>query len=975
MADDVVIRLQAQSAQLEAALGRLETSLQRLETRSRRTNSAMQTGARRTSRSINEQNKSFTLMVAKLALVTFAVQTLANIFQNTFGAILKNIDDFEVAAIGAAAAITGITSETDRSIGDVFQQNLTAVRARFEELELVAARFFSTGQELQLAFNTLAQRGVVIREDEFNILGKLTDQIKLLTGGQNSQIQIQQELRAILDGNVRTTTAFGKSLQARGVDIQQLSREVRATGSIEVFEQFLTGLDAAGGAIRRTLTSVLTTFQSLVSILGRRIFQTTFDETVSLITDVNNFLIDNRDLIVQIGRFLVSKVTAGWQSIVSIVTRVVELVIQLASNPMVQLLAIVLLVKKAFSPSTGILGFILIMATVLTAITGEMRTFEDVITIVTGSMQILLDMVLTFFDNLVKSVANISTALKLLVSGEFTQLGNFINIRNLQQARDEAEKVVEGFQRLRAAGRELTEDQTKQFLDATQVLADTEDELAEREKSFKESSASSIVDIEVRPGIGDSGEISEFVGDLLANTADSIRDEVIGRGLDLNTQTLGIIDQLKAASEEFAPKPGEGGDTDDVKRPVLFDTAQAKAEAKALESLQRATLKRVDATRDAVNAVELKRIKQLAAERGITGLQAFEKEIALKKQIREQDLEQLSVDKALVEEAATRQRALAEIDFAVTEGDNKITEAEKELRLTKINNDEKIKLLQIEGKIAVLKQQIDGDSVDASTKITEETRKVNRLLEDRAATLARVGGFTNQERAAQFGIESDRARADFAAENLGDTQRITEFNQQQDRTDFLRLVQPQIDAFTNAVESVFDTLIDGIVEGSFEFRDLAQTLSKDLIKSGLQDLIAQAKDAVVDGLESLFDGFSDVAAQQAAQALAVGIGLLLAVLSRIGNEGEFTATGGGGGGSGVQSSAQTRGLIGGDTSLPIAEINNGLKEALIPTNGLLAQIERNTRVLGELGAEGNLDLSALINSRIDQAFEESLLNA
>lgn len=259
-------------------------------------------------------------------------------------------------------------------------------------------------------------------------------------------------------------------------------------------------------------------------------------------------------------------------------------------------------------------------------------------------------------------------------------------------------------------------------------------------------------------------------------------------------------------------------------------------------------------------------------------------------------------------------------------------------------------------------------------QITEETRKVNRLLEDRAFELARVGGFTNQERATQFGVESDRAKSDFAAQNVGNQEAIDIFNAQQDRKDFLRLVQPQIDAFTNAVEQTFNTLIDGVVEGSFRFKDLANTLSKDLIKSGLQDLIEQAKDAVVEGMESLFSGFSDVAAQQAAQALAVGIGLLLAVLSRVGNDGDFTATGGAGGGTGIQSSRQVRGIIGGDTSIPIAEINNGLMEALIPTNALLTQIERNTRATA--AASLDLDPAALqdaLNNSLNQIFQQAIL--
>ncbi|MHC4708681.1 MAG: hypothetical protein ACYS8I_16555 [Planctomycetota bacterium] len=312
----------------EQAAKQRATAARQAEAAERRKTAA----TRKSTAAIRKQSQPITLLVAKFALMAFAIQTVANIFNSTFGAILKTIDDFQVAAIGTASAVSGIAEGGQGSSGEIFNQNLEAALATFEKLEIVAARFFSTGQELQLAFNTLAQRGVVIREEEFDTLGKITDQIKLLTGGQNTQIQIQQELRAILDGNVRTTTAFGKALQARGVDIAQLSKEVRATGSLKPFEPFLEGLSAAGPAIRRTLSSVTATFTSLFNILTRNIFQDTFDGVVSTITDINNLIIDQRDTIVQVGIFIKNEIASAWDRVVDILGTVSATILNIAGN-------------------------------------------------------------------------------------------------------------------------------------------------------------------------------------------------------------------------------------------------------------------------------------------------------------------------------------------------------------------------------------------------------------------------------------------------------------------------------------------------------------------------------------------------------------------------------------------------------------------------------------------------------------------
>lgn len=949
MADEVVIRLQAQSAQLEASISRLEQSLHRLDNRARQANTSMQTGAQRTSKSINDQNKSFTLMVAKLALVTFAVQTLANIFQNTFGAILKTIDDFEIAAIGAAAAVTGITSETERPIGDVFNQNLEATKQLFEQLELTAAKYFSTGQELQLAWNTLAQRGVVIREEEFDILGKLTDQIKLLTGGQNSQIQIQQELRAILDGNVRTTTAFGKALQARGVDIAQLSREVRATGSIQVFEQFLTGLDAASGSIRRTLTSVLTTFSSLFNILSRNIFQDTYDEVVAQITRVNNFIIDQREELIRVGRTIVDKVKGGFDLVLGVVKEIVDLISDIGSTGLGQIL---IFFRVLSTMAAGPLRSILLIGGVIFALTGDFKAVANAAEIFVKALRI-------GFNILEKGLGSLTNFSELLRNLELTLRG-FQNVNLVNQEQEIEQKLAGMSPEERASDRGRFFEQ--QLVQVRQKILNNIQAIEKEVSEGGEEAGTSFID-----GLG--AGISEGLEGLNLQLDKKIEELGI---VDTEDRIKKVFDDLLAQSKALEQKPKVG--LADTKDPFLFDTTSLKAGLKNAEEIQRQTLANIDKIRAQASEQETRRIKLELAERKITGLEAFNAEVALNQRRQQDNLKALEVRKKQIQDEAEAQRQILAIDAAVDEGPNKLTELEAQQRSAEIFTKERTDLLRIEQQISAVRAEIDNTALDVAKQITEETRKVNRLLEDRAFELARVGGFTNQERATQFGVESDRAKSDFAAQNVGNQEAIDIFNAQQDRKDFLRLVQPQIDAFTNAVEQTFNTLIDGVVEGSFRFKDLANTLSKDLIKSGLQDLIEQAKDAVVEGMESLFSGFSDVAAQQAAQALAVGIGLLLAVLSRVGNDGDFTATGGAGGGTGIQSSRQVRGIIGGDTSIPIAEINNGLMEALIPTNALLTQIERNTRATA--AASLDLDPAALqdaLNNSLNQIFQQAIL--
>ena len=948
MADEVVIRLQAQSAQLEASIGRLEKSLLRLDQRAKTTNASMRQGSRRTAKSIDNQNKSFTLMVAKLALVAFAAQTVANIFQNTFGAVLKVIDDFQVAAIGAAAAVTSIANNGE-SVEDNFEQNLEASLQTFEALELVAARFFSTGQELQLAFNTLAQRGVVIREEEFEILGKLTDQIKLLTGGQNSQIQIQQELRAILDGNVRTTTAFGKSLQARGVDIAQLSREVRATGSIKVFEQFLTGLDAAGGAIRRTLTSVLTTFKSLFAILTRNIFQDTYDDVVASITKVNNFIIEQREELIAVGQVIVTKVKAGFDLVVGVVKEIIDLLADLGTGSVGQLL---LVFKAIASVGSTPVRVLLIIATVIGQLTGDFGSVADSIDIFVKSLRVGI----AILEEGLSAFTDFGGAINKLQQG-FRGLQN-VNLVNQEEEFEEKLARLTPEERATDRGR---------FIEA---------ELGRiRQRIIENNDA---IAIGAQEAGADAGE--RFTDGLGETIKTELKD--LNLQLDETLADLGVIDseeRIKKAfdallkqSEALGNKPKVAFTDSGIK--TESDDTLERQQIKGLNKIIDAQRKAQDTARASALRQDLAAVELLATERKITGLQAFEQRNALRNAASKADIASLQQEAQLVRERADSEERAINARFAADEGPTKITETKKILDLDKNRTDEKLKLEAITNKIGKLEAKIGAETTKNAKTVTAETEKVNRLLQARKLENEQLFAQTSGDRAATIQNQSDLAKADFASDNLGDAKAITEFNAQQDERDFAAVAAPQIDAFKKAIDDVFNELINGIVEGSFEFRDLAQSISKDLIKSGMEDLIANTKKIVIGGIEDMFEGIGIAASGKAAQALALGIGLMLAVLSRIGNEGDFTASGAGSGGSGLQSSAQTRGLIGGSTSLPIAEINNGLMEAMIPTNALLSQIERNTR--GTAAAALDLDPAALqdaLNNSLNTIFQQAVL--
>lgn len=948
--DEVIIRLTGTSQQLEAQLRRIESSLQRIGTTATATQSQVTQGAQRSSAAINKQNQSFTLMVAKLALVTFAVQTLANIFQNTFGAILKNIDDFQVAAIGAAAAITSITA-SNAPAAEVFNQNLQATKDTFTELEIVAAKFFSTGQELQLAFNTLAQRGVVVRKEELNLLGQITDQIKLLTGGQNSEIQIQQELRAILDGNVRTTTALGKQLQARGVNIVQLSREIQATGSLKPLEGFLTGLDAAGPAIQRTLSSVLATFSSLFSILGRGIFQKEFDGVVDILTDVNNFIIDNRTQLIATGQIIVEKIKGGFDLVLGVVQTISNILGDLSTTSLGQLLILIKAISLLGSGPAKSLG---ILAALAFQLTGSMEGATTAINIFFKAFRLGLKVITDTFD----ALTNLD---KLFNNFKLTLIGfDNISLLGKESALEKQIAQLSPEQLNSSRGQRLQ----KQLDDVRQQIignvAGLESEINKQATNAGESVGESFSDGLLR---------------TLKETEAAIDSKLVEFGVTSGTEKIkaAFDDLVKQAKDLQSKKPVDFVPT---QQPVFSDTRIEEAQNRGDRQVQDANLNALNALREQSFNQEVARIKLLQQQREVSGKAAFDSELDLKNKLAEADINQLKQQIELAKQRADQDLDIIRRNLEATQGATKIQQQEAAVATITRIAEKETEILQLNNKIGQIQRNNDRLRVEASNQIVQNQREVQRLLENRTLDNRTFGrGSTNQETAVRANLQQDRSISDFVANNPSATAADKALFEAQAKLEKLNtLISTQLTAFVSAVDTAFNALIDSIFTGSFEFRDVAANIGKDLIKAGLEDFINQTKKVVTDGLKNMFSGFSDVAAQQAAQALALGIGLLLAVLSKVGNEGDFTATGSGGAGSSISSSAQTRGLIGGQSSLPIAEINNGLQEALIPTNSILSQIERNTRGLSELSAGGNVNIQDLFNQQLTQFFNQQLLN-
>jgi hypothetical protein len=171
--------------------------------------------------------------------------------------------------------------------------------------------------------------------------------------------------------------------------------------------------------------------------------------------------------------------------------------------------------------------------------------------------------------------------------------------------------------------------------------------------------------------------------------------------------------------------------------------------------------------------------------------------------------------------------------------------------------------------------------------------------------------------------------------------------------------------WAQAISQGLSSLIDSLMEGGQDLKKALNSFFKSLFKEAL----VPGMKALVQWLGDLFKDFFGSVGQSLGSAI-LGMVALVGMLLTSGGSSSWSPSGVQ---SGVTSHEAVRGVIAGETSIPIAEIGESLQDALIPTNGILSRIEENTRNLKGLQLNINIEgLQETLREALDRYFQDML---
>jgi hypothetical protein len=340
------------------------------------------------------------------------------------------------------------------------------------------------------------------------------------------------------------------------------------------------------------------------------------------------------------------------------------------------------------------------------------------------------------------------------------------------------------------------------------------------------------------------------------------------------------------------------------------------------------------------------------AEGKITGEQYY----AALKEMQQAETEQALalIEKKIAAENQAYERAKA----AVTRSD--ASPEAQELELAKLREAHELRIIQLKGEAGRVGIENAKKLIDLAKQEFENRKRIEDTLASGREEAA-LGPVAEKE-AEINRLLRERARLREELVRLGATEgEVSQFDRITKELEINKRFGEQIKGYTNLTSGFFGDLTDAIMAGEMDLRQTLNKFFKSLFKQALEPAMKQMMQWLTDFFKQMFGSLGETI-----------LNSLMGVIALIGM---FLTSGGGGSSwtpSGVQSSVTgheaVRGIIAGETSIPVAQVSESLAEAVAPHLSVLRQIEFNTR---GSGGGGGAQVSVTIQG-VKEAIREAM---
>lgn len=242
------------------------------------------------------------------------------------------IDELNRSAISmAAAAVTA-----DKSLS--FTEGLKNAKAIQAEIQKISGGFSGTERELIKIADAMVQWGMGL--DLTNDKAKenfltFANTLKALTKGQSLTFQANQEIRALMMGQVRASSSLVMALERAGVNVREMVPKWVEQGTVlENIVKALPGYAASVKEITNSVEAQKNKTESILNTIKREGLKQAYDDILGIQKSINEYLFQGNELTKE-GKQLMEALKTAYEFLRALVVGLGTLVKELLIDPLV----------------------------------------------------------------------------------------------------------------------------------------------------------------------------------------------------------------------------------------------------------------------------------------------------------------------------------------------------------------------------------------------------------------------------------------------------------------------------------------------------------------------------------------------------------------------------------------------------------------------------------------------------------------
>lgn len=252
-------------------------------------------------------------------LIELGIKTIAGELWNALAVAEK----FKTQAISIGAIIASLTQAKD--ISGAFQAALRYAELLGPQLDLIAAKYMATGEEIQLVWFGFIREGLVPATKEAALaLAETTDMIRMLTGEQQFAQQGLQEVaglvKGIADQRSRLYMMVSKANPQFKDELRMMQAEAKITGDqTKIFQYIRDQIKGAGLASKyfaNTWTGLKDTLRSILNIMERLAIAPIYGKLTGIFKQLRDELLTSKGELTEWAIDLTNKLSSMWKLMV-----------------------------------------------------------------------------------------------------------------------------------------------------------------------------------------------------------------------------------------------------------------------------------------------------------------------------------------------------------------------------------------------------------------------------------------------------------------------------------------------------------------------------------------------------------------------------------------------------------------------------------------------------------------------------------